>query len=293
MPGFINPIHGLKNCPDLSFLDCFTYASEMDSTFPDFSQFTALAHFFASTPGFCDNSYNLSESQIASIHLYTQDSPFYSYINTLLRARDRKGLKPLFPLLKIILTALRSIPTQPKTVYRGVKKNLSAKFQKGKKFVWWSITSTTSMMDVLDNGIFLGATGERTLFAIETKSAVPIMKYAALGDEEDEWLIPPGLYPLFSLFSLFSCFLLFFFSSFLLFFFSSFLLFFFSSFLLFFFSSFLLFFFIFLFYFSSDLSQKFIFIFSKIRCLSRSYSHPPPRRFTINPTQRNRWSSSY
>ena len=189
----MNPIHGLKDCPDLSFLDCFTHASGLDSSIPDFSQFTALANYFASTPGFCENPHNLSESQVASLHLYTQESPFYSFINNLLRDRNRTRLKPLFPLLKIILTALRSIPTQPKTVYRGVKMNLASKFPKGKKFVWWSITSTTSSMETLNNDLFLGSTGERTLFAIETMSAVPIMDYAALGDEEAEWLIPPGL----------------------------------------------------------------------------------------------------
>ena len=193
IPGFINPIHGLKDCPDLSFLECFSYASSMDSSFPDFFFFVNLAHHFGSCPGFCENPHNLSASQIASIHLYTQESPFYSYINTLLRDREREQLKPLFPYLKIIFTALRSLPSETKTVYRGVKKDLSASFHRGKKFVWWSITSTTSEVEPLQNPLFLGQEGERTLFTIEAKSAVEITKYAALGDQEAEWLIPPGL----------------------------------------------------------------------------------------------------
>ena len=41
--------------------------------------------------------------------------------------------------------------------------------------------------------MFMGSTGERTMFAIEAKSAVMITDYSALGDEEAEWLIPPGL----------------------------------------------------------------------------------------------------
>ena len=53
--------------------------------------------------------------------------------------------------------------------------NLAQKFPKGKKFVWWSITSTTEKMDVLNQDMFLGDKGERTLFTIETKSAVSIL----------------------------------------------------------------------------------------------------------------------
>ena len=100
LPGYINPIHGLKDCPDLSFLDCFSHASQNEPTIPDFSQFTSLANFYASTPGFCENPHNLSESQVASLHLYTQESPFYSFINKLLRDRDRKRLKPWLPFLE-------------------------------------------------------------------------------------------------------------------------------------------------------------------------------------------------
>ena len=203
LPGFMNPIQGLKNCPDLAFLDCFSHASRVDSTIPDFSAFTSIAHFYASTPGFCENSHNLSESQVASLHLYTQESPFYSFINKLLRERDRERLKPLFPLLKIMLSALRSLPCEKRTVYRGVKRDLSSKFQKGKKFVWWSITSTTSSVDTLQQETFLGAKGERTLFAIEAKSAVLVTEYAALGDGEEEWLLPPGLWLFFFFFFFF------------------------------------------------------------------------------------------
>ena len=193
LPGFMNPIHGLKDSPDLSFLDCFSYASSKDLGFPDFLYFVNVANHFGSCPGFCENPYHLSEAQISSLHLYTQESPFYSYINTLLRERERERLKPLFPYLKLLLTAIHSLPSEPKTVYRGVKKNLSSRFHQGKKFVWWSITSTTSSVHSLSNPMFLGEEGERTLFAIEAKSVVEITKYAALGEEEAEWLLPPGL----------------------------------------------------------------------------------------------------
>ena len=140
--------------------------------------------------------------------MYTQESPFYSFINKLLRDRDRQRLKPFFPWLKIVLSALRSLPRETRTVYRGVKRDLSSKFKKGKKFVWWSITSTTSSVDTIQQDTFLGERGERTLFAIEAKSAVLVTEYAALGDEEAEWLLPPGFLFCFVLFCicLFVCF---------------------------------------------------------------------------------------
>ena len=62
-----------------------------------------------------------------------------------------------------------------------------------KKFVWWSITSTSASVGTLQSPQFLGSSGERTLFAIKTKSAVKITEYSALGEGEDEWLLPPGL----------------------------------------------------------------------------------------------------
>ena len=191
-PGFTNPIYGIKDAPDLSFRESFTFARNADPTIPDLQFFLDIAHSSASSPGFCTNSKGLSQDQVALLHLYTQESPFYSFINGLLRERNRECLKHMFPVLKIMLTALSSLPKEPITVYRGVKANLVSQFPVEKKFVWWSITSTSASLGTLQSPQFLGRSGERTLFAIKTKSAVKITEYSALGEGEDEWLLPPG-----------------------------------------------------------------------------------------------------
>ena len=136
----------------------------------DLQFFLEIAH-SASSPGFCTNSEGLSQDQVAILHLYTQESPFYSFINGLLRERNREHLRHLFPVLKIMLTALSSLPKEPITVYRGVKANLVSQFPVEKKFVWWSITSTSASLGTLQSPQFLGSSGERTLFAIKMKSA--------------------------------------------------------------------------------------------------------------------------
>ena len=50
-------------------------------------------------------------------------------------------------------------PTRERRRYRGVKLDLSGKFPKGKTFVWWSITSATANIEVLNE--FLGQSGPR------------------------------------------------------------------------------------------------------------------------------------
>ena len=55
-----------------------------------------------------------SEEELSSIMLYTQqipyEYPFYQLLNCGLREKQRKGLKPFFPLLRLILLSLSKLP---------------------------------------------------------------------------------------------------------------------------------------------------------------------------------------
>lgn len=77
------------------------------------------------------------------------------------------------------------------TVYRGVKLNLKSDYRKGELVVWWPLSSTTDNIEVLSEPYFLGDTGERTIFTIETKSARKIKNYSAI-KKENELLLLPG-----------------------------------------------------------------------------------------------------
>jgi hypothetical protein len=52
-------------------------------------------------------------------------------------------------------------------VYRGVKLDLSTKFKKGDEPVWWSVTSTSTTMEVLQSKEFCGDEGPRTVFVVQ------------------------------------------------------------------------------------------------------------------------------
>lgn len=88
----------------------------------------------------------LSLDEIAAVNLYTQECSLYQEMNKLLRERNRAELKPLFPYLKLLLTALHKLPPNGSTtVWRGVKVDLSRQYKKriGDDIVWWGFSSAT------------------------------------------------------------------------------------------------------------------------------------------------------
>jgi len=133
----------------------------------------------------------LSADEIAAINIYTQETPFYKKLNELLRTRNRDLLKPFFPYLKILLTGMFKLTPLSTTVFRGVKADLCAHYQKGKEVLWWNFSSTTASINVLQSDLFLGSVGARTLFSVKVDHAVDIRKYSAISTE-DERLVLPG-----------------------------------------------------------------------------------------------------
>lgn len=117
------------------------------------------------------------------------DECLYFALNTTLRAEDRRKLKPWFSYLKLILTALGQLPSSGRTVYRGVKLNLSKQYPEGKTFVWWGFSSCTSSMGVLENEEFLGKSGQRTLFTIDCESGKDISRHSYYQSEQEILLL--------------------------------------------------------------------------------------------------------
>ena len=130
----------------------------------------------------------LSEEEAKAINLYTQETNLYRKLNELLRARSRRELKPLFPYLKLLLTALYKLPPIKTTVYRGVPANLAEFYPEGRDFVWWGFTSTSANIKHIQS--FLGTTGKRALFAIAVNEALDIQRYSAIGAEEERLVLP-------------------------------------------------------------------------------------------------------
>ena len=137
----------------------------------------------------------LSVDEVAAITLYTMESEFYPTLNKLLRSRDRQGIKIFFPYLKLLLAARAKLPKYSGVVWRGVKgRDLREKFPKGKEVYWWAFSSSSKELSTLQNPMFLGKEGTRTVFNIEAINGVDIVKYSMFQGEkgEAEVLLFPG-----------------------------------------------------------------------------------------------------
>ncbi|CAF4769237.1 unnamed protein product, partial [Rotaria sp. Silwood1] len=106
---------------------------------------------------------DLTRDESASIFLYTMEwedehRSVYSILNETLRTADREQLQPWYKYLKLLLTALVKIPCAPQqTVWRGIRKELRLKFRRGTPVIWWSFSSCTTTLPVLENDLYLGA----------------------------------------------------------------------------------------------------------------------------------------
>jgi hypothetical protein len=142
-----------------------------------------------------DDPHGLDADEAGALTLYTFESELYTSLNALLRQRDRQRLKPFFPYLKLMIDARRKLPRHVGVVWRGVKGvDLRANYKKGSEVYWWAFSSTTKELSTLQKPQFLGTSGVRTVFNIQVKRGVDIVRYSIFQGEanEAEVLIFPG-----------------------------------------------------------------------------------------------------
>ena len=144
----------------------------------------------------------LTRDQLASVHLYTQETDstngtdsLYAIMNGALRSEDRSKVKQMRMFICLLLHALRNCPkSNTKIVYRGVAVDLSGDYTKGRTVTWHQASSCTCTLDVLSNPMFLGQSGRRTIFNINlapNSRARRISDFSAIPNE-DEVLLPPN-----------------------------------------------------------------------------------------------------
>jgi hypothetical protein len=144
----------------------------------------------------CQNpSDHLTPDESASIMLYTMgwepaNECLYVVLNATLRSKDRQKLKPWLFYLRLLLNALFCLPSIPRTIFRGVKLDLSPQYVIGDTIEWWGLSSCTSSMAVLQSELFLGKTGIRTMFTIECFNGKSIWKHSYFASEDEILLLP-------------------------------------------------------------------------------------------------------
>jgi hypothetical protein len=138
----------------------------------------------------------LTIDESAAIRLYTIEwegshRSLYSMLNRTLKYEDREHLRPYFKYLKLFVTALAKLPcVPPLTVWRGVTKNMSAEFPPGTPVTWWAFSSCTTALTVLENNMYLGNTGNRTLFSVEAINGRTVRAHSHFVTEDEIVLLP-------------------------------------------------------------------------------------------------------
>ena len=138
---------------------------------------------------------NLSSNESASIMLYSMPwpspgKPFYIIFNEILRRGNRSLLKPWYLYFKLVITDLSKLPLGPHHLRRRIKKDISAHYSQGKRFIWWRFSSCTQSIHVPENELFWGKTGMRILFHVHCKSGKDIRQHSMLKKEDEDLLLP-------------------------------------------------------------------------------------------------------
>ena len=142
---------------------------------------------------------DLTHDESAAIRLYTMEwdeskPSLYSVLNRTLRTEHCDKLRPWFKYLALFLTALVKLPCAPLQVaWRGVVQDISNQFPRGTDVTWWSFSSCTTTLTVLENALYLGNATNRTLFSIEAFNARNVSAHSYF-QTEDEILLLPGTY---------------------------------------------------------------------------------------------------
>eukprot|EP00495_Collosphaeridae_sp_1-RS-2012_P009137 TRINITY_DN91_c0_g2_i6.p1 TRINITY_DN91_c0_g2~~TRINITY_DN91_c0_g2_i6.p1 ORF type:complete len:217 (-),score=50.29 TRINITY_DN91_c0_g2_i6:2-652(-) len=164
----LTPISGVSKIPLPSSLKAAasTICSTSDITASE-TQGIKLAKIQAGNP-----SRNMAEHLYAAIMLYTSNA-IYASLNKVLREENRRGVKKYFKYLRLFLEALKLLPAQKKSLFRGISADLRDQYEVGSTVTWWGVSSCTSDERVARN-FMNGCGGHCTLFKLKVKSACDI-----------------------------------------------------------------------------------------------------------------------
>lgn len=141
------------------------------------------------------NELDLTQDESIAIRLYTmqwnnsENSLYWLLNNSLRTAKDREQMEPWFGYLKLVLMGLMKLPSENRTIWRGVQLDLSGNFEEGQDIIWWAFTSCTEKNKLLQND-FLGQVGRRTLFCIEPCRGKSIKNFSDYANESEILLLP-------------------------------------------------------------------------------------------------------
>lgn len=183
----VSPIIGYESVP---LVNLEKAVKDLEPIIPNIQDMVYRVKYNSESP-----SQNLTVDESASIMLYTfpwpdEQKSLYYLLNEALRKGNRADLKSWFLYLKLFIGALSKLPSESEVVYRGVRKAIPADILPGKTFFWWSFSSCTTSLDVLQSDLFLGKTGTRTVFNIKCQTGKYILNHSKVKAEKECLLLP-------------------------------------------------------------------------------------------------------
>ena len=181
----LSPVYGFRSAKVVSLEEALQ---------PIEPQIEELAYYIRIAKRHCHfpNDRGLSKDQSASIYIYTMEwgeTSLYRVLNEALRSENRQALKIWFPYLKLFDSALDLLPTVKESVWRGVPLDIGKNFTKNQMFTWWSISSCSSSVNVIEQ--FLQSKNNSTLFLIEVVNGKKVSGYTEY-EGEDEVILRIG-----------------------------------------------------------------------------------------------------
>ena len=135
----------------------------------------------------CRKNTILTINESAAVYLYTMNRPFYPALNQALRAENPQALGPWLTYLKLLITALRKLPSCSITMWRDVASDIGSDFNQNIIHTWGSINSCSSKINVA--ACFAGQKG--TLFCVNAIHGKDITMYSEF-QRENEIVLMPG-----------------------------------------------------------------------------------------------------
>jgi hypothetical protein len=183
----LTPLRGYAARPLVSLTEA---VKDLDSIIKDTGLYAWTALERSKTP-----AHGLTPDESAAIILYTiewdpTNHSLYYGLNNRLRVEDRSALRPWFSYLKLLLTALFKLPSVRRTVWRGVRQDLSATYRVGDTVTWWAFSSCTASISTLMEPQYMGLDGSSTLFAIQCLNGKAIKRHSYHAHEDEILLLP-------------------------------------------------------------------------------------------------------
>jgi hypothetical protein len=128
----------------------------------------------------------LTRDESAPIYLYTMPTEFSRRLNSALRDPNRQVLKPWLHFLKLLIAALKKLPSTKAIIWRGVDYDATLEFNNSEVYTYWYISSCSRNLDIAER--FLSKNG--TLFNIDAIHSKDVSMFSANPDEQEVILMP-------------------------------------------------------------------------------------------------------